>query len=63
MPIDKIRLFRMTHIDNIPFILDNGITHRNSVNANPDYISIGDVSLIGTRNNKSVSITNGENHG
>lgn len=63
MPIDKIFLFRMTHIDNVPSILENGITHRDSVNANPDYISIGDVSLIGTRNNKSVSITNGENHG
>lgn len=50
----------MTHVDNIPHILQHGITHRNSINANPNYISIGDSSLIGNRNTREVSITNGE---
>jgi hypothetical protein len=48
----------MTHIDNIPHILENGITHRNSPNANPDYVAIGDVSLIDTRATKQINISN-----
>jgi len=50
----------MTHIDNIPIILQNGITHKNSPNANPNFIPIGDVSLIVTRSTKRVSIDNGD---
>jgi hypothetical protein len=49
----------MTHIENIPHILKHGITHKNSPNANPDYVTIGDVSLIGTRAAKQVKISNG----
>jgi hypothetical protein len=49
----------MTHIENIPHILVNGITHRNSPNANIDYVSIGDTSLINTRAAKQVTVTNG----
>lgn len=49
----------MTHIDNIPHILQCGITHRNSQYANPNYIPIGDSSLIGNRNSKEVFVTNG----
>lgn len=40
----------MTHIQNIAHILQHGITHRSSINANVSYISIGDSSLIGVRN-------------
>jgi hypothetical protein len=49
----------MTHIENVPHILKYGITHRNSSNANPDYVTIGDTSLISTRATKQVPITNG----
>lgn len=49
----------MTHIKNIPHILKNGITHKNALNSNQDYITIGDLSLIETRNNKQVTIDNG----
>jgi len=49
--LNKIYLFRMTHIENIPHILQNGITHSTSVNTNPDFVPIGDGSLISTRNN------------
>jgi hypothetical protein len=45
----------MTHVDNIPHILEFGITHRNSENANPNYVSIGDRSLIDNRNSKKVN--------
>lgn len=48
--LQKIFLFRMTHIENIPHILQNGITHSASANANPYFTPIGDGSLINTRN-------------
>ena len=48
------------HIDNIPHVLQKGITHKNSANRNPDFVTIGDVSLISTRNVKRVSIDNGD---
>jgi hypothetical protein len=50
----------MTHIDNISDILLNGITHKDSKKSNPNFISIGDVSLIETRSTRNVSIDNGK---
>jgi hypothetical protein len=50
----------MTHIENIPHILQYGITHKNSPKANSNYVSIGDVSLIDTRNTIVVSVDNGD---
>ncbi|GIV30500.1 MAG: hypothetical protein KatS3mg028_1566 [Bacteroidia bacterium] len=49
--LNKIYLYRMTHIDNVPHILRYGITHKASPNANPHYKTIGDPSLISTRDN------------
>jgi len=40
----------MTHIENIPHIIKNGITHKNSAKSNQNYKPIGDCSLISTRN-------------
>ncbi|WP_206743174.1 DUF4433 domain-containing protein, partial [Chryseobacterium sp. Leaf394] len=40
----------MTHIENIPHILQYGITHKNSNNYNNNYVPIGDNSIISTRN-------------
>ena len=57
--LDKIYLYRMIHIRNIPHILKHGITHKDSANANPDYLAIGDGSLIEFRETKKVLITNG----
>ena len=54
-------IYRMTHIDNIPHIVQNGITHINSPNKNPGYKNIGDVTLIGSRN--SLNIPNGRTLG
>lgn len=48
--LNKTYLFRMTHIENIPHILQYGITHSTSINANPNFMPIGDGSLIATRN-------------
>jgi hypothetical protein len=60
MTLETIFLYRITHIDNIPHVLDFGVTHKNSVNANPAFRSIGDVSLINTRNRKRVRVDNGD---
>lgn len=48
--LSKKYLYRMTHIENIPHILQYGITHSLSNNANPNFKPIGDNSLISTRN-------------
>jgi len=49
--LDKILLFRMMHIENIPHVLQHGITHKDSPNANPSFLPIGDSALINTRTN------------
>ncbi|MFN0203329.1 MAG: DUF4433 domain-containing protein [Bacteroidia bacterium] len=51
----------MAHIENIPHILQNGITHLTSTNANPNYVPIGDSSLISTRS--SFLLNNGRQLG
>ncbi|WP_462317685.1 type II toxin-antitoxin system toxin DNA ADP-ribosyl transferase DarT [Marinilabilia sp.] len=57
----KTFIFRITHIENIPHILRYGITHENSEKANPNYVSIGDTSLISTR--KNFKLFNNKNIG
>lgn len=59
--LDKIHLFRMIHIENIPHILRYGITHQSSIHANRNYLPIGDESLIATR--KNFRLNNGRNLG
>jgi hypothetical protein len=54
--INKIELYRITHIDNIPHILKYGITHKNSKNSNPNYINIGDSSIISRRQTMQINI-------
>lgn len=46
--------FRLVHIDNIPHILQYGITKRTSRNADPDYVPIGDATLISTRQSLKI---------
>jgi len=45
----KIWLYRITHIENLNYILRNGIFTRESPNFDPNYINIGDASLINYR--------------
>lgn len=56
--IDNICLYRMTHIANIPHVLQYGIVHSSSPNRNPQFVSIGDASLIDFRSTKFVTIGN-----
>lgn len=46
--------FRITHIDNIPYIEEYGLTRANSSLRNPDYVSIGDTAVITIRSNRHV---------
>ncbi len=41
--------YRLTHIDNIPYLLKEGFVHPNSPNASPNYIHIGNQSIIKIR--------------
>ena len=59
MSLQNIVLYRITHLENIPHVLLHGITHRASPEANMSYVNIGDVSLIGNRADRRVSIDNG----
>ena len=59
MELNKVYLYRITHIENIEHILLHGITHKKSANKNVNYKNIGDLSLIDTRNKKTVIIDNG----
>lgn len=45
----------MTHILNIPHILDAGFVHADSSNASPCYIPIGDSSMIRARAGRDVA--------
>jgi len=60
--INDIEIYRITHIDNIPHILKNGITHKDSLKKNLNYKNIGDISLISIRSSKKIEISNGEDN-
>ena len=60
MELEQIKIYRMTHIENIPHILKFGITHKESLYSNANFVAIGDLSLIDNRNAKEVRIDNGE---
>lgn len=59
MELHNIYIYRMTHIDNIPHILQNGITHKNSKNSNRNFKTIGDKSLIDKRSIRQIYVDNG----
>jgi len=60
MKLNEIKIYRLTHIGNISHILKYGITHKNSPSNNPEYIEIGDKSLIDTRSSKEIVADNGD---
>lgn len=54
--IKSLLIYRMTHIDNIPFILRNGMWSKLSDVADPDFVPIGNPEIICRRTDKSVNI-------
>jgi hypothetical protein len=59
MNLSQIKIYRMMHIENIPHVLSNGVTHKNSPKANFNFVGIGDISLINNRNTRQVAVDNG----
>jgi hypothetical protein len=54
------RIFRIVHISNVPSILEHGGLHcQNSTDLNPNYINIGNASLIDKRARRYVPIPPG----
>lgn len=56
---EKALIFRITHLENIPWILNNGLRCQNSDNLDPKYIRIGSPDLIKKRASRSVPIPPG----
>jgi hypothetical protein len=56
---EKALIFRITHRDNVPWILRNGLHCQSSGNADPDFVAIGNPELIGLRLNREVEIPPG----
>lgn len=52
-------IFRITHIANVPWILDHGIQCRNSKHLDPNYREIGSPDLIAKRTRRLVNIPPG----
>jgi hypothetical protein len=50
----KALIFRITHRDNIPWMLDNGLHCRNSKIVDPKYVEIGNPELIEKRRRRIV---------
>lgn len=53
---DKALIFRITHIENVPWILANGLYCRNSGILDPGYRDIGNPDLIAKRSQRVVPI-------
>lgn len=50
--------YRITHINNLPLLLQNGIVNKNHPNASEDYIEIGNPEIIDVRSTSPVKIHN-----
>ena len=55
---NKIFCYRITHIDNLPFLLQNGIVNKHHHGASSDYIEIGNPEIIDVRSTSAVKIDN-----
>ncbi len=51
-----VEVFRIVHINNVDFLVTNGIFTKNLAHADPHYINIGDSTLITQRNDYPVGI-------
>lgn len=56
---DTAYIFRITHVDNVPWILDNGLHCRNSKTIDRNFVPIGSQDLIDKRSGHAVTIPPG----
>jgi len=47
-------VFRIVHVKNVPWILDNGLHCRNSPTTDPNFVQIGNASLISGRHQRTI---------
>jgi len=52
MPLKYV--YRMVHIQNIAYISKVGIVHRDSEKADPNYVNLGDISVINRRKQNKI---------
>jgi hypothetical protein len=55
----KALIFRITHRDNVPWILDNGMHAPNGAGVDPSFRNIGNVDLIDKRSRRVVEVPPG----
>ena len=53
---DKALIFRIVHVDNLPWMLEHGLQCRNSSLSNPNYVPIGKEEIIASRKERQVPI-------
>lgn len=56
---EKALIFRIVHVENVPWILDHGLHCRNSPEQDPNYVNIGSAELIDKRARRLVPIPPG----
>lgn len=56
---ERALIFRITHIEHLPWILENGVRCRNSDEVDPNFVNIGSVDLIAKRTHRQVPIPPG----
>ncbi len=60
---DKALIFRIVHVDNLPWMAEHGLQCRNAPNPNPKYVPIGSEEIIAVRNERQVPIPPGGGYG
>lgn len=56
---EQARIFRITHIDNVPWILRNGLHCPSSATRDPGFVTIGNPDIIGKRTSKCAPMPPG----
>jgi len=56
---EKALIFRITHINNVPWILRNGLRCKNSDVQDPTFVRIGNLELIQRRTARNVPVPPG----
>ena len=52
-------IYRITHVRNVPWILDHGLACQSSAERDPDFVEIGKPELIGRRQSRSIKMPPG----
>ena len=56
---DKALIFRITHRNNLPWILENGLHCRTSSKRDPNFMNIGNIDLIERRHVQQIHVAPG----